>query len=612
MSNNYHITTATDRIGFQNTFGHNYTSGFGANLSTFFKPFTTQINVSGIPHYQVNIFTAASGTQPSGTLKLFNVSASGLNPYGPNTVGENIISGSGAMPQHLQFYMDPNSVRSFGHKNPSTWVGWGYDIFGYPSPNLNAAWNLSGSYSNTVPTSSSGFMVTATTGSTHGRDVPSQNWNAGPLDVRWDIHRKIWTAPQSVYSSTILATYVSGILQSPVVTGNYFAQAVTYDAQIFDGVANTFTVTGVTHIGPKPLANTYKVRPLSSGDFSFIVHALINSKPSLALWLVEPPGAEECLSQNTTASNALNFLSDSTISYGALSSEPLDDTYGGTGYNSYASGQILMGRPSGDLGLFTLCAGSGIVLNLSSPTGGIITFALSSGVAFIAGGVNNTITELQGLTTPLSISGGGIGTNYKSFVDTYSVQSVGATKTFTSGIAIGSYGSATSPVLYFQNMPRAGLFLTSGVGLNICSSGGTIISMTPTGFTFNNVNIIDCPSIPSGVNTWNYAPLIVKEFGNSPLLGQYIQIWRDHNNIDIGAFSPSGGIVLGASGARNILLPCSTGGYINTMPTGSGPLALASQVSGYTGDIAVNYTSGSVTGRILHVLNGLITGFSNV
>lgn len=601
-------TNITNRSGWENSIpSGTWPSGYGGNITSLIKPFSTQLSVSGSPHYQNNILLSTGIQSPSFAARVFGSSASGLNPFGVNTLGENIISGSGGMPGHLNLYIDPNSVRAFGFKNPFTLVGWGFDVFGYPAPNFGTAWAANGAFGASGP--SDNFIVTSVTGSVHGRNVPFNQWLAGPLDLRWEPHRKIWTPPQSTYSAHVLRTYSGGSLLTPGTTGYYFPEVITYDVQVFDGPANTFTVTGITPVaGPRPQSGTYKVKPLTSGNFCFVVHTIVNSKPGYGIFLVEPPGVDECLSSSTTASEALSYLTSTVLSLDDLLISPLEDEYGGTNFGSYTQGQILQANASGNLVRRTLGAGSGINMVTSGNDGGSITISLSTGIAFTSGGVNTSITALLGLTTPISVSGGGTGTNYKSFIDTYSDQVASGVKTWMNGIKIGAYGSSSSPSIAFYPDTGCGLFLSSGIGLGITSSGGSVIQMCSTGI-FASSPFIIYGNAPSGYNNFNTAPLIVKEFAANNVDGQYIQIWNRYNNLQVAAINPSGAIILGPTGARNILMPCATGGYVNYMPSNSGTLALVSQITGYNGNIPLAHPSGGGQIRTLQVSSGLITGY---
>jgi len=76
-------------------------------------------------------------------------------------------------------YSEDNWYRAYGVKTPLVLVGWGYDVYGRPVPNKKA--------DNGNPTA-------------YFEDnwlQKPQDWKAGPLDVRWDDSRGVWTAPPS-------------------------------------------------------------------------------------------------------------------------------------------------------------------------------------------------------------------------------------------------------------------------------------------------------------------------------------------------------------------------------------------------------------------------------
>ena len=137
-------TSLTSRRGYENQIGLNPTGWreqFGSTFGALFKPFTTY-NIAGGLGYDVAHYFAETLT-PATTN--FKATSTYLNPYGTYTLYEGIISGTGlAMPQNMNTFMDSQTVRGFGMKTPATYVGPGYDVFGYPVPNANNVWRASG------------------------------------------------------------------------------------------------------------------------------------------------------------------------------------------------------------------------------------------------------------------------------------------------------------------------------------------------------------------------------------------------------------------------------------------------------------------------------------
>lgn len=264
----------------------NFQNSFGLNIKGVLKPFTTNIEVSGYPSYEVPAITGYG-----------NANSLGLNPYGKNTIGEGLVWGEENIDLNKAI-PDPATIRGLGIKTPNTFVGWGYDTFGYPAPNHNTEWSTSGYYGNATP--SDEFLKIDGSATPSGNDVSFYDYLSGPLDLRWDGHRKVWTGHHGgVQAGRITHVYVSGEDYSE--GEYYFAEAVTYDAELSDGVANYITVTGVSHIGPKPPPSSYKIRPLASGDFCFIVNHEEDNQPKLSIWLTELPQVEECDDQELFA-----------------------------------------------------------------------------------------------------------------------------------------------------------------------------------------------------------------------------------------------------------------------------------------------------------------------
>ncbi len=278
----------TNAVGFRkalsNTSGVSpYPSSYGSNWNSFFKPFTTSLLAAmGIPRYRA----AATGFIPSGTL---GASSSGLNPYGYQTYTDGILSGSSS-PTNIESSINPADVRTHGIKTPNTYVGWGYDNFGYPAPNSVSGWTIGGNQG--VGSAPGNTFLAITSGSTqlfstHGSRVFHSEYLAAPLDLRYDINRKVWTGPQSVYAGRISRVLVNG---SPATgTTSEFAENVKYDVMMYDGVANTLTLRNVTPVNARPLPSSYRVNPATSGSSCLIVHALVSGIPSFGTYINETP-----------------------------------------------------------------------------------------------------------------------------------------------------------------------------------------------------------------------------------------------------------------------------------------------------------------------------------
>lgn len=622
-----------------------FSQKFGGNNNATFKPFSTNYSASGYPHYQAPINTNA-GLVGSGAVYV-GADSSGLNPYGRNTLAEGIISGPTPTSGSFDLNITPGDVRTFGIKTPSQFVGWGYDQFGFPAPNFNRAWSASGNFSGNEP--STRFLGTGLNAVTGGRDVPYGFWNAGPMDLRWDMIRKVWTPPQSVYAAVVLAAYQTGALVTDY-NEPLAASEIYYDAMMYDGPARQIRVTGIAHIGPKPFDDKYLVYPQRSGSFAFIVHAPVSGVPTYGLWLSEVPGADECAATATTASRNGSTSSDSllgALSYSNLIGNPLGSQYGGTDYDDHPSGTILMGSlaGSGDFQQVRLVAGTGISF-VSSPTGTTFTIQFASGVNFTSGGVNTTITELQGLLVPLTIGQGGTGSSTKNFIDLTTTQVASGVKTFNSQIKVAS-GSVSVPGLGFNNDGTTGLY-SSLNKLNLTSSGTKVAEFHYKSSAINSdLHIAGLNENPLAYGDNSYAPLMVTQYfdGN---YNNHIMVLKDRGSTVLGHFDQYGrwvGRFMQVSGhtatsggplfdiiapngysdftisARNnnsgVYFSVSNEGSKLTLgPSGHQTSLLSSSgnrqielASGYLGDIAVAKVGGGT--RTLHVAYGLITGYTD-
>jgi hypothetical protein len=650
-------TRLTDRSGFEiamrNGPNTSYVTMFGASLNSIFKPFTTQFAASGYPRYKISIF-AVGGSAYSGS-QFTGADASGLNPFGINTLYEGIVHGT-TPPTDLESSVAAATVRTYGLKTPLSYIGWGFDQFGYPSPNSQIHWHTSGSLSSTGPNSTFAASGFAGAGLARGNLVPYTMWNAGPMDLRWDINKKVWTGNTSVYAAQILTTYSSGISISNYNTP-VSANSLTYDVRMYDGIANVITITGAIHVGPKPSASSYRVLPLPPSSFAFVVHAPINGKPGYGVWLMELPGTTQCTSSSATGTGEVGDPYGGSqlgyISRTNLIGDSLESEYGGTGFADYPSGIILIGNPigSGNLVQRLLAAGTGIELAGSTGISGTLFIKISSGVLFTSGGINNSITELQGLIVPLTVGQGGTGSSTKNFVDLSTTQTASGIKNFSNGVRVPT-GLFTSPGFAFTNDAKTGFYwLSDKKGIGITCSGIDTFHLGYDGSTtYHHFRIepVTIPSFAVGDNT--YAPMVVKGY-NDANAHNPIQLWYDRLGSDVasvtydGLFRSRGTIISGRaiddssgimieirrqSGQINYTILASgetDGNYFSVNNSGTimtfGPdnkrtTFISSSgnrsinwASGYTGGIAVEHPTNTGLTRTINVINGLITGFSD-
>ena len=509
---------------------------FGGTKDVYLTVYTTQTGVIYAPSFVSPFVLNNSGV----------ANASGLNPFGSHTVGQGLVWGTGNIaPSGMEFRVQRDAVRTFGLKGPLQLVGFGYDIFGYPAPNADASWHISGYRSVNGP--SAGFAALIPPGTSAevsgqmamaGANVPSTGWKAGPVDLRWDVLRGVWTAPQSVYSARIYSSDISGSINS---TAYAYSKDIRYTVQVFDGPANQLTITGVSQFGIRPEDNTYQVKPLVSGAACLLMHVWENGRPSYGVLGFESPKLEEC--DNTTRNTDIVYRS----SVQAAS---------GIDYENLYENQFLRGSASGGFGNVWLVAGTGISIQ-HAPTGTIIGF--NSGVAFVSAGVNTNITQLQGLTTPLTIAQGGTGASGKVWVDLTTSQSISGIKIWQSQARFDS-GSLTNPAITVGGNTSAGFSYSASSGLTASIYGTGVWNANTTGtFLSHEVKITNVSSIFNPSLTVYPQPL------GSPT------VLRVLNNAGSGAIdlTSSGVTFFRTSGSIGVMAPNGiTESYAVILPTG--------------------------------------------
>ena len=207
--------------GLDNSDQHPWNTIGAVGLDALFVPYDTTKNdeVAFLPHFEsptsldpINVNTLdpfnpfnkliATGTYSTGDLWLnsgHNISfALNYNPYDSGVdgngglVGETGVypSGSGR-PVDLFFEKDyfvrhkveVSGMRSVGFRSPMVLSGWGYDIGGDPVPKSGNVLHPEATYNPNV-------------------------WKTGPIDLRWDDERKVWTAaPPSFYLCKVTNLY---------------------------------------------------------------------------------------------------------------------------------------------------------------------------------------------------------------------------------------------------------------------------------------------------------------------------------------------------------------------------------------------------------------------
>jgi len=583
-------TQSTDRKGFEKRLGtpSGYIYSYGIRTDGYFKPFTTQFNLSGVPRYQYPLISSSG--------LVHGATSTGLNPFGVNTIGEGLIWGTGLPDNLFTATPDPSSVRTYGFKNPLHMVGPGYDIFGYPAPNYDVGWDISGIYNSNATIPSIYFKKEYGSSGIRLNEVPYPFWKAGPLDLRWDHGRGVWTAPNSVYSARVLQSNVTGVINPTVPV---FAENIRYDVRINDGLASQLTLTGIMHVGQKPRNNTYKVYPYISGDYCFILHTITNGIPGFGALLYEIPATQSCDATGTSSFaltsdylyggssdgepwNSSKILTGTGL-FAALKNYKIQTQFGGTTKGVYNANSVIIGSGT-TIDSKPFINGSGISITIVN-TG--ILIQLSTGVAFVSAGANSNITSLNGLTTPLSVGQGGTGSSTQNFVDLSTSQSISGIKNFTLGIRVPT-GIITNPPVNFGDT-NFGFSFTSGC-LAVATSG-----RLNTLFAVSGIEIVDHAKIFNATNTSTTSALTIRPGVNQPYSLECLNLIGS----GIAGFGISGSIFLGVSGSRINVLPVSTTSGNNTVY-----LPASGNIPSYN-QIPVIYWNRSLSG----VQNGSNSGF---
>ena len=226
---------------------------------------------------------------------------------------------------------------------PMTFVGYGYDIFGYPAPNNTPSWDYSGVLQPNpgIPTKYYAPYDDAGNATTYGSDTAPATWKAGPIDLRWDQHRKVWTGNHGVYPGIIYAAY-SG---STAISGSGFNKAywsadLRYDAYIYDGLNSGLYCTGVSSSIFQPPTTAYKVYPTPTGAACIIAHVPNSSgQPRFGLLTWEMPYTTGCATATTGTSS---FVSDYAALTALLGTTPLSPTLGGIGLSTLPQGNAII------------------------------------------------------------------------------------------------------------------------------------------------------------------------------------------------------------------------------------------------------------------------------
>lgn len=519
-------TNFTDSKGYRNVLqtSGNWYNAFGGNVDSWYKSFTTQIDYTGVARYVVPRTADNSGF----------ANASGLNPYGKNTLGEGIIHGTTPNPSSF-VTINPTGVRHYGYKNPATFVGWGYDIHGQPYPNASTGYNVSGMYGSVLPSGlfrgASGLNLESEFPSPRGSDVRAENFFAGPLDLRIDPYRGVWTVPFGVMPCVVENATVEG----STATGAYVANTIRYDVRLEDGEANKLSLTGIPNYGPH-LNATYLVQALPTGSRAFLMNATISGMPRIVLWATEALAVSGCGTDETISpiiGKAPNVAMD-------------EDTF---------PNYFIMGSGERTITSKEFIPGTGLSVSYTDTTWTVNL----SGTATVVAGVNSNINVLSGLTTPLSISQGGTGASGITFVGLTGTQTVSGLKVWQNQQRFAN-GTVSNPSVAFGTNGNFGFHHTTSSGLLAVASGNIGFGLTSVGTTFYNRALFQ------NVVATGDASLIVQEvFGgtSNPF------VVKDATGVVHFSAGTSGCRLYSPSGSTTIsLITTASGANVLTLPSG--------------------------------------------
>ena len=194
---------------------YDYSDKGGVSLDAIFRPFSTNITTSNLPHFEE---PTEEGDEAGPTSR-------DLNPYQEGHDIQCVLSGSD-LPDNLVIsgnYPADSSYRPMALKGPIVVSGWGYDINGKPVPNSNPD----------DPTDNflSGWLQL------------SSQWKTGPIDLRWDDDRKVWVTGSG--GVKIVKVLLEGITE-PTVSPHTTDYRKVYRCQVYNAIFDETVNTDVT------------------------------------------------------------------------------------------------------------------------------------------------------------------------------------------------------------------------------------------------------------------------------------------------------------------------------------------------------------------------------
>lgn len=187
------------------------------------RPFST-VAKSGWPNFELPT-SSGSGLINSLTLNPFDsgndITALAYGTGQSPDLLTGLLRGTGEIPSSGEFVVP---YRALGLRLPAVGVGWGYDLNGLPVPS-----------------------GTGVNGFREDYLYNMEHWKAGPIDLRWDEGKKIWSSnPTIIYLSKVTNTYNPTSFSyeversnsrdqftrlAPIIAGSFNPSAAIYDPE---------------------------------------------------------------------------------------------------------------------------------------------------------------------------------------------------------------------------------------------------------------------------------------------------------------------------------------------------------------------------------------------
>lgn len=282
------------------------------------------------------------------------------------------------------------------------------------------------------------------------------------------------TASTSASTGALVVTGGAGIGGDLFISGNLTISGTTTtlntetivveDANIQLGTVGTPTDTTANGGGFTLLGATTKTFAWNSGTGAWTSSEHIDLANSKSYYI----NGSQVLSANTLGAGitSSSLTSVGTITAGTWNGTTIGYGYGGTGYTSYADGQILIGKTDGSLAKTTLSAGANIsILN------GDGSISISS--------VDTTYTAGSGLSLT--------GTVF-AHSDTSSASELTATsRTYVSGLTFDTFGHVTGYTTGTETVVDT--TYTAGDGLDLTGTSFSLDIKQDTGLVIDNTEL---------------------------------------------------------------------------------------------------------------------------